>query len=100
MALSIQQGQEYLGNDRWRWSVWLNGTREELDAVDHVIYILHPTFTNPVRQVTDRATSFRLEMSGWGTFTIHANVVHRDGHETQLDHKLVLRYPNGTPTLA
>jgi transcription initiation factor IIF auxiliary subunit len=99
MALSIQQSQEYKGNDRWRWSVWLSGTPEELDLIDHVLYILDPTFHNPVRRVSDRATNFRLDTSGWGTFTIHANIVHRDSHEIPLDHDLVLVYPNGTPTL-
>ena len=100
MALSIQQNQEYVGSDRWRWSVWLNGTREELDSVDHVTYILHPTFHNPVRRVSDRTTSFRLDTFGWGTFTIHANIAHDDGHETTLNHDLVLLYPDGNPTLA
>lgn len=99
MALSIQQSQEYLGSDRWRWSVWLNGTPEELDSVDHVVYILHPTFQNPVRPVSDRSTNFRLDTTSWGTFTMHANIVHRDGHETKLKHDLVLLYPDGKPTL-
>ena len=100
MALSIQQGQKYLGHDRWEWSLWLQGTTEELDSVDHVLYILDPTFHNPVRLVSDRTTNFRLETSGWGTFTIHAKAVHRDGRETPLNHDLVLQYPDGTPTAA
>lgn len=100
MALSIQQSQEYLGAGRWKWSVWLQGQTEELDSIDQVVYILHPTFRNPVRTVADRNTNFRLDTSGWGTFTIHALVNHRDGRETQLDHDLVLVYPDGTPTLA
>jgi len=99
MALSIQQSQEYKGNDRWRWSVWLSGTLEELDSIDHVLYILDPTFHNPVRSVSDRPTNFRLDTSGWGTFTIHANIVYRDSHEMPLNHDLVLVYPDGTPTL-
>ena len=100
MALSINQHQDYLGSDRWRWSVWLDGDSGELDAVDYVTYILHPTFHNPVRRVTDRFTNFRLETSGWGTFTVRANVIYRDGHESLLEHDLVLLYPDGTPTLA
>lgn len=100
MALSIEQNQEYKGNGRWRWSVWLGGPAAELDSIDHVTYILHPTFHNPVRRVSDRETNFRLETSGWGTFTLHANIVHGDGHEISLDHELVLRYPDGTATVA
>ena len=85
MSLSIQQSQEYVGNDRWRWSVWLNGTPEELDSVDHVTYVLHPTFHDPVRHISDRVTNFRLDTFGWGTFTMHANIVHRDGHASEAD---------------
>jgi transcription initiation factor IIF auxiliary subunit len=99
VALSIQQSQEYLGSDRWRWSVWVDGAPEELDSIHHVVYVLHTTFHNPVRYVSDRKTGFRLDTSGWGNFIVHANAVHRDGWKTTLDHELVLRYPDGTPTL-
>jgi transcription initiation factor IIF auxiliary subunit len=100
VALSIRQSEKYLGNDRWEWSVWLDGTSEDLDNVDHVTYILHPTFHEPVRSVKDRSDSFRLKTSGWGTFTLHAKVAHKNGQETVLNHVLVLLYPDGTPTAA
>jgi hypothetical protein len=45
-------------------------------------------------------SSFRLDTSGWGTFTIFANVFHKNGRSTSLQHDLVLLYPDGTPTLA
>jgi len=48
MALTIRQETQYRGNDRWQWSVWLDGTPEELDDVDHVMYVLHHTSPNPV----------------------------------------------------
>lgn len=83
-----------------RWSVWLSGDPEELDSIDHVLYILDPTFHNPVRTVSDRMTNFRLDTDSWGIFTIHANVMHRDGREKTLNHDLVLLYPDGTPTAA
>jgi transcription initiation factor IIF auxiliary subunit len=65
-----------------------------------VVYILHPTFRDPVRTITDRESRFRLDTSGWGTFTIHAIAKNRDGHDTKLSHDLVLPYPDGTPTAA
>jgi transcription initiation factor IIF auxiliary subunit len=100
VAISIQQSETYLGDDRWGWSVWLNGEPGELDKVDHVMYVLHPTFHDPVRSIRDRSTNFRLDTSGWGTFTLLAKVVLRDGVEIVLDHDLVLLYPDGTPTAA
>lgn len=100
MPLSIRQDSAYAGGDRWRWSVWLEGPPEELNSIDHVTYILHPTFHEPVREIRDRSTKFRLDTSGWGTFTIHAKVAYNDNREASLQHDLVLVYPDGTPTTA
>lgn len=100
MPLSIKQHSTYAGHDRWEWSVWLDGSPDELDSIDHVMYVLHPTFHNPVREVTDRATNFRLDTSGWGTFTIRAKAIYKNGREETLQHDLVLAYPDGTPTTA
>ena len=94
MALHLEQSGEYDGEDYWRWSVWLEGPDDELDAVDHVVYTLHPTFPNPVRTESDRSTNFMLSTAGWGTFTLYARVVHRDGTEDHLEHKLELHYPD------
>jgi transcription initiation factor IIF auxiliary subunit len=101
MALSLEQEERYItGQERWEWSVWVEGSGEELDQIDHVTYVLHKTFPNPVREIHDRATKFRLDTAGWGTFTIYAKAVRRDGTEIPLQHELVLRYPDGTPTAA
>lgn len=100
MPLTIQQDQEYVGHDRWRWSIWLAGTSEELDRIDHVVYILHPTFHDPVREVSDRPSNFRLNATGWGTFTIRGKAVFKDGQVQPLQHDLELHYPDGTPTPA
>ena len=99
MSLSIKQDSEYAGHNRWKWSLWLDGPSSELDQVDHVMYVLHPTFHDPVRKVTDRSTNFRLETSGWGTFTVYARAVFQDGHEQPLEHELELAYPD-SPTRA
>ena len=74
----------------WKWWIWIEGPDDELDQIDHVVYTLHPTFPNPVRTVSDRASKFRLKAVGWGTFLIHAKVIDRDGKETRLKHDLVL----------
>ena len=68
MALSLKQEEHYTGQERWKWSVWVDGSQEELDQIDHVVYILHKTFPNPVREIRDRESNFRLTTSSWGTF--------------------------------
>jgi transcription initiation factor IIF auxiliary subunit len=100
VALSIQQSEQYLGNGRWKWSVWLGGTSEELDNVDHVMYNLDSTFHHPVRTVNDRSSNFRLEDATWGAFKLYAIVMHKDGRELGLEHDLVLLSPDSTPTVA
>src|SRR5262245_21531778 len=100
MGVSISQEATYVGNDRWKWSVWLDGPADELDSIDHVTYVLHPTFHRPVRDTRDRASKFRLETSAWGTFRIYAKAMYKDGREVPLEHDLVLKYPDGTPTTA
>jgi hypothetical protein len=96
MALQIAQDYEYVGNDRWKWSVWLDGDDAELDAVEAVEYHLHPTFRNPVREVKDRSTRFRLDSSGWGVFQLNARARLTDGSVVHLTHMLELFYPEGT----
>jgi len=94
MALRIDQGFKYQGEDFWDWWIWIEGSQEELDQIDRVIYILHPTFPNPVREVKDRSTKFRMKTAGWGVFLIRATVKHQNGRETSLTHYLKLEYPD------
>lgn len=90
MPIQIAQSCAPAGKDHWKWSVWMDGTNEDLDGVDYVVYTLHPTFNEPVRRVDDRATAFRLDASGWGEFSIHADVHHHDGRVETLKHWLEL----------
>ena len=91
----IEQGFEYQSDELWRWWIWIEGTDAELDQIDHVVYVLHPTFTNPVRTTSNRDDKFRLEAFGWGTLTIYARVVRKNRTEINLSHDLVLEYPVG-----
>ena len=93
MAIKIEQGYNYQGEDYWNWWIWINGSEEELDQIDSVTYILHPTFPNPVRDVKNRSTKFLLQTSGWGVFLIRAKVKYKNGKEIPLTHNLRLEYP-------
>jgi len=96
----IRQSETYKGGDWWEWSVWVDGTEDELDGVARVEWRLHPTFPNPVRIVEDRASMFRLDTAGWGTFVVHAVVYKKEGSSARLRHVLELHYPDGTLTQA
>ena len=71
--------------------MWIEGPTEEIEQVDHVEYVLHPTFPQPVRTIGERSTNFRLDCSGWGEFNIHAKITKKNGQVLHLDHWLILR---------
>lgn len=96
MSIRIYQGSEYKWNDWWEWWIWLDGPKEELDEIDRVVYMLHPTFPNPVRIVIDRETNFLLKTAGWGGFRIYAKVLRKTSEPLSLTHDLVLEYPSAT----
>ena len=90
MNLDIQQTASYAGDERWNWSVWIDGPDVELDQVESVEWVLHPTFPHPIMLVKQRQSKFRLDGSGWGEFEINARVTAKDGGQQQLKHWLRL----------
>ena len=85
MTLRLMNDSEPINDSRWRWSVWVEGPASELDRVKAVRYTLHPTFPDPVRIVTDRSSKFRLESSGWGEFSIMAQLTLTDDRVESLE---------------
>ena len=91
--MHITQSEKYVEDNWWNWSVWIEGTATELDAVISVEWRLHPSFPNPIRRITNKNTHFRLDTSGWGVFLVHASVFMKDGTVEKLQHFLQLHYP-------
>jgi hypothetical protein len=49
----ISQDFNYKGDDYWGWSVWIEAKEEEqLDKIEYVVYVLHPTFKPPIQRLT------------------------------------------------
>jgi transcription initiation factor IIF auxiliary subunit len=91
--LFVAQSQKYERENWWRWSLWIDGSDEDLDRIRSVTYTLHPTFPEPIRTVTDRASKFQLRCSGWGIFRIPVTVRLKDGETIQLEHQLQFAIP-------
>lgn len=90
-----QQSYTYTGDDYWDWSVWIESNNpKKLDNIISVTYHLHNTFYNPVRVITDRASKFKLDTSGWGTFRIYIVINLKDKSVVELTHDLILKYTN------
>lgn len=76
---------------RWfRWKVFIDTSPEELNSIIEVKYTLHPTFPRPVWIRTNKESNFEFETSGWGEFTIQADIKFQDGHTEVVTHWLDL----------
>lgn len=95
MALILRNSWHYKGGDWWQWEAFLvDEGSGELEQVDYVEYVLHPTFPNPIRRVDDPEGGFILKTAGWGTFRLKAFVHTKDGEKRKLTHDLqLLRTP-------
>jgi hypothetical protein len=100
MSYRIAQDFHYVGHDYWHWRAWIEAEPAELDAVQEVAWILHPSFSQTRVTVRERGTGFRLESAGWGTFLLRAELLLADGQKRALRHALRLEYPDGAETPA
>jgi hypothetical protein len=80
-TLRLENDSELKREGWWHWSVWLDGSDEDIDRVVSVVYRLHPTFPHPVVRVTTPETRFRLQSAGWGEFLIAADAAMKPGTE-------------------
>lgn len=88
MSIEIKQSEKEVRPGWWKWSVWLDGPAAELDRIESVVYHLHPTFPQPEREVDDRASGFRLDGSGWGTFELGVEIRDATGKTSLRSHQL------------
>jgi predicted acylesterase/phospholipase RssA len=87
--------------DLWDWEVWITG---DVDPVRLVVYSLHPAYPSPNRIVRDSSDGFRLRIQSgrgpddtWGTFSIRARIVRRDGGIEYAETRLDIPAANGEP---
>ncbi len=65
----------------YEWCVYVDGDKEVIDRIQSVEYRLHPTFSDPLRTITQKQNRFALFSSGWGGFVIRTRVKFSDGGE-------------------
>ena len=81
-----------IGDNIWKWEVFLQGSDSTLSQVECVDYYLDSSFQPPKwtvcqKGVPDRA--FPLEKTGWGTFTIDIHIRFKNGQSKDYKHQLV-----------
>ena len=81
--VKVDNTSVYVGNGRWDWTIFVNGSPEEINGIKCVRYHLHPTFPDPDRKVCDpgsnNSRAFPLSSNGWGTFTVAIDLEGKDG---------------------
>lgn len=87
-AYSVKHEARPRDNGRCRWSVWIEGSKEALDKIKQVAYLLDPSFAESLRTVTNRETQFRLSEESWTGFTLRVQIETEGGKITELEHEL------------
>lgn len=87
-GVELHNSWKLVDDDWWDWSAYLTGP--DVAKVDRVEYVLHPTFKNPVRVISDPEDGFRMKTSGWGTFELRAIVHMKDGKQQLLTREIKL----------
>ena len=69
--------------DWYEWKVFVSDDDSTMNSIDHVEYLLHPTFPNPRTVKIDRISKFALCGSGWGQFNIIVTVHFTNGKQEE-----------------
>ncbi len=77
----------YPGRRQYDWIVYVDEDEGILQQIAAVEYLLHRTFSNPLRRKTDPTDHFAVRSTGWGGFTILITVFLKSGvrFETSYD---------------
>jgi transcription initiation factor IIF auxiliary subunit len=78
------------GREHYNLRIYLEGSQDELWQITKVEYLLHPSFRKPLRESTDAASGFAIEIWTWGMFDIQV-MLHLRDKTTQASH-YYLRY--------
>jgi YEATS domain-containing protein 4 len=79
-----------------RWTLYIRGPQDEdlSTFISKVVFTLHPSFAQPVREVTQ--PPFQITETGWGEFEAGIRIFFKDGREKPVDifHHLRLYPPS------
>lgn len=88
--IRLENSSESVGGRGYRWTVYVVAEEPVLNEIDHVVYILHPSFTEPKRIIDTPENNFSLSASGRGEFLITAKIVFKSGEVVPIEHWLRL----------
>lgn len=76
------------GSNTHQFTIWVQGTDQDLSSIEKVTYYLHPTFNPSVVTRYSPADNFALAFTAWGQFELKAKVYFKDGQVKDLSRYL------------
>ncbi|MCJ7626091.1 MAG: hypothetical protein MUO76_21575 [Anaerolineaceae bacterium] len=73
--------------------IWLDGPDNDLDQVEDVVYVLHPSFRNRIRRAKDRDKKFEIVIWTWGMFVIQTCINFKNGQTKDIKYYLSYELP-------
>jgi transcription initiation factor IIF auxiliary subunit len=73
--------------------VWIEGSEKDLDSIERVEYILHPSFRRNVRSSASRKNKFSITIWTWGMFMIDVEIHLKDGAKEKIQYYLDYELP-------
>ena len=84
------------GKKHFHLGVWVDATDRELDEIEYVEFLLHPTFQNQKRKSRNRPNNFSITFWTWGMFSINVSIHLHSGEAITLDYYLEYSLPSMT----
>jgi transcription initiation factor IIF auxiliary subunit len=77
--MKVKNNFKKLGDNQYSWTIWIEGTKEELDQIEYVSYFLHETFS--IRRIvsTNVSEKFARTVMGWGEFLLKVEATMKSG---------------------
>jgi len=74
--------------EQFHVGIWIDGDSADLDQVEQVDYLLHPSFHKQTRSSKNRSNNFSITIWTWGVFDIRVTLHMKDGSESPLSYFL------------
>lgn len=75
----------------YNWTIFVQANDATLNTIDHVEYLLDPTFPTPQVSSSNRRNNFSYSSTGWGEFDIKVKVVFKNRRSQYIPYRLKLR---------
>tara|TARA_R110001583_G_scaffold7501_4_gene37143 strand:- start:95 stop:448 length:354 start_codon:yes stop_codon:yes gene_type:complete len=81
------------GREQFHVGIWVDGSEEELDQVERVEYLLHPTFKNRLRTSRARSNGFSITFWAWGTFNVEVTIYKTNKKNESFEYPMTFDLP-------